>query len=104
MHRCCLGLVWGCWWAVFVDVLAELSARDTMVAGCCSLFVCVEVLRPGQPNGVMSSAVSLPDRAFTGRAWSSGRLTSSVHVLSPGAGSCPSWVGGRERMTVDNIS
>ena len=24
----------------------------------CSLFVCVEVLRPSQPNGVMSSAVS----------------------------------------------
>ena len=24
------------------------------------LFVCVEVLRPSQPNGVMSSAVSLP--------------------------------------------
>ena len=26
----------------------------------CCLFVCVEVLRPSQPNGVMSSAVSLP--------------------------------------------
>ena len=25
------------------------------------LFVCVEVLRPSQPNGVMSSAVSLPN-------------------------------------------
>ena len=25
----------------------------------CNLFVCVEVLRPSQPNGVMSSAVSL---------------------------------------------
>ena len=24
------------------------------------LFVCVEILRPSQPNGVMSSAVSLP--------------------------------------------
>ena len=32
-----------------------------------SLFVCVEVLRPSQPNGVMSSAVSLPNRTFTGR-------------------------------------
>ena len=29
----CIGVVW----AGFVDVLAELSARDTMVAGCCSL-------------------------------------------------------------------
>ena len=30
--------------------------------------VCVEVLRPSQPNGVMSSAVSLPNQAFTGQA------------------------------------
>ena len=31
-------------------------------------FVCVEVLRPSQPNGVMSSAVSLPNRTFTVQA------------------------------------
>ena len=31
-------------------------------------FVCVEVLRPSQPNGVMSSVVSLPDHTFTGQA------------------------------------
>ena len=30
-------------------------------------FVCVEVLRPSQPNGVMSSAVSLPNHMFTGQ-------------------------------------
>ena len=30
--------------------------------------VCVEVLRPSQPNGVMSSAVSLPNHMFTGQA------------------------------------
>ena len=32
------------------------------------LFVCVEVLRPSQPNGVMPSAVSLPNHTFTGQA------------------------------------
>ena len=32
------------------------------------LFVCVEVLWPSQPNGVMSSAVSLPNQTFTGQA------------------------------------
>ena len=32
------------------------------------MFVCVEVLRPSQPNGVMSSAVSLPNHMFTGQA------------------------------------
>ena len=31
-------------------------------------FVCVGVLRPSQPNGVMSSAVSLPNYTFTGQA------------------------------------
>ena len=32
------------------------------------LFVCVAVLWPSQPNGVMSSAVSLPSHTFTGQA------------------------------------
>ena len=31
-------------------------------------FVCVEVLRPSQPNGVMSSVDSLPSYTFTGQA------------------------------------
>ena len=30
------------------------------------VFVCVEVLRPSQPNGVMSSVVDLPNHMFTG--------------------------------------
>ena len=33
-----------------------------------AFFDCVEVLRPSQPNGVMSSAVSLPNHTFTGQA------------------------------------
>ena len=32
------------------------------------LFVCVEVLQPSQPNGVMSSTVSLPNHTFTRQA------------------------------------
>ena len=68
------------------------------------VFVCVEVLRPSQPNGVMSSAVSLPNHTFTGQALSSKRLTSIVHILSPETDNCPSWISGRERMTVENIS
>ena len=31
-------------------------------------FVCVEVLWPSQPNGVMLSVVSLPNHTFTGQA------------------------------------
>ena len=34
----------------------------------CGEFVCVEVLRPSQPNGVMLSVVSLPNHTFTGQA------------------------------------
>ena len=33
-----------------------------------SLFVCVEVFWPNQPNGVMSSAISSPNYTFTGQA------------------------------------
>ena len=35
---------------------------------------------------------------------SSKRLTSIVHILSPEADNCPSWISGRDRMTVENIS
>ena len=68
------------------------------------VFVCVEVLRPSQPNGVMSSAVSLPNHTCTGQAKSSKRLTSIVHILSPETDNCLSLISGRERMTVENIS
>ena len=53
-------------------------------------FVCVEVLRPSQPNGVMLSAVSLLNHTFTRQAYSSKRLTSIVHILSPETDNCPS--------------
>ena len=32
-----------------------------------SMFVCVEVLRPSQPNGFMSKVASLPNYTFTGQ-------------------------------------
>ena len=54
------------------------------------LYVCVEVLWPSQPNGVMSGMVSLPSHTFTGQAKSSKRLTSIVHILSPETDNCPS--------------
>ena len=44
--------------------VTKLSASVCII----SLFVCVEVLRPSQPNGVMSSMVSLPNHTFTGQA------------------------------------
>ena len=45
--------------------------------------VCVEVLLPSQPNGVMSCVVSLPNHTLTGQAQSSKQLTSILHILSP---------------------
>ena len=56
---------------------------------CTLVFVCVEVLRPSQPNGVMLSVVSLPNHTLTGQASSSKRLTSIVHILSPETDNCP---------------
>ena len=53
-------------------------------------FVCVEVLRSSQPNGVMSSAVSLPNHMFTGQAKSSKWLTNIVQILLPETDNCPS--------------
>ena len=41
--------------------LGKVSADDI-------LFVCVEVLRPSQPNVVMSSTVSLPNHTFSRQA------------------------------------
>ena len=38
------------------------------IASLRQFLVCVEVLRPSQPNGVMSSVVSLPNHTFTGQA------------------------------------
>ena len=53
-------------------------------------FVCVEVLRPSQPNGAMSSAVGLLNHTFTGQVLSSKRITSIVRILSPETDNCPS--------------
>ena len=44
----------------------EHLLRKSMIQN--RLFVCVEVLRPSQPNGVMWSVVSLPNHTFTGQA------------------------------------
>ena len=54
------------------------------------MFVCVVVLQPSQPNGDMSSAVSLANHTFTGQTQSSKRFTSIVHILSPETENCPS--------------
>ena len=48
---------------VFFSISQKENFEVSMI-----LFVCVEVLWPSQPNGVMSSAVSLPNHTFTGQA------------------------------------
>ena len=62
---------------------SELSAEEIIDAGRTfqSILVsgkklCVEVLQPSQPNGVMLSTVSSPNHTFTRQVWSSKRLTS----------------------------
>ena len=47
------------------------------------MFVCVEVLRLSQPNGVMSSAVSLPNHTLLGRLSPlSGRRVSVISLIA----------------------
>ena len=53
---------------VKVNVLGLSILAGTKKSLLSCLFVCVEVLRPSQRNGVMSSAVSLPNHTFTGQA------------------------------------
>ena len=56
----------GCagWW-----VFAGLTSLTVGSMVCWLIIcVCVEVLQPSQPNGVMSSSVSLPNHTFTGKA------------------------------------
>ena len=52
--------------------LSEIQKKQTKknhnLATLLSMFACVEVLWPSQPNGVMPSAVSLPNHTFTGQA------------------------------------
>ena len=56
-------------WMCRLNSLYWDHVRKYVFSHCGSyVFVCVEVLRPSQPNGVMSSAVSLPNHTFTGQA------------------------------------
>ena len=53
--------------------LKTTKSLDCALIGVCAVIrsntaVCAEVLRPSQPNGVMSSAVSLPNHTVTGQA------------------------------------
>ena len=47
---------------------SDLAEINLMICYNIQGFVCVAVLRPSQPNGVISSAVSLPNHMFTGQA------------------------------------
>ena len=50
------------------SIVITLFGEERANLSAFSMFVCVEVLRPSQPNGVMSSTVSLPNHKFTGQA------------------------------------
>ena len=80
------------------------SSKTERINKARKVFCVIEVLRPSQPNRDMSSAVILSNHTFNGQAQSSKRLTSIVQILLSGTDNCPSWISGRERMTVENIS
>ena len=54
------------WQSHWVQNLGQKYVKDNYYAR--FEFVCFEVLRPSQPNGVMPSAVSLTNHTFTGQA------------------------------------
>ena len=45
-----------------------VNVLNFSILKCLFVCVCVEVLQPSQPNGVMLSTVSLPNHTFTGQA------------------------------------
>ena len=51
----------------FLGLLLQLISEVNMVRSWTN-FVCVEVLRPSQPTGVMSSTARLPNHTLTGQA------------------------------------
>ena len=51
-----------------ISILSKTEIIGILILYNTKEFVCVGVLRPSQPNGVMSSAVSLPNHTFTGQA------------------------------------
>ena len=65
-------------------------------------FVCIVVLRPSQPNGVMQSVVSLPNHTFTGRL-SSLRGQNCAYSFARNW-QLPFLNQQKERMTTENIS
>ena len=57
--------------SIFNHAYATLFSDFLYKSVCCGYsfdFVCVEVLRPSQPSGVLSSTVSLSNHTFTGQA------------------------------------
>ena len=50
------------------SLMFSLKLSAAVLHGALRIKVCVEVLRPSQPNGVISRVVSLPNHTFTGQA------------------------------------
>ena len=62
------------------------------------------VLRFYGPVNPMGSCRARSVYLTTGQALSSKRLTNIVPIPLPETDNCPSWISGRERMTIENIS
>ena len=51
-----------------IDAMRFLFVSCHFNCATAKFIVCVKILWPSQPNGVMSSMVSLPNHTFTGQA------------------------------------
>ena len=75
-------------WVSYVAFVASLFASHLSFVWCLGMAVVFLLISfvfkfYSQPNGVMSSAVSLPNRTFTGQALSSVPSNSIMQILSP---------------------
>ena len=54
----------------WIEILLQTGAWICPIptTGTLPVFVCIEVLLPSQPNGVMLSVVSLPNNTFSGQS------------------------------------
>ena len=69
LMKFCLRLIFLNTTGFYFNNFYQQNVKNICVSNfCINLFVCVEVLWPSQPNGVMSSTVNLPNHTFAGQA------------------------------------
>ena len=91
------------WLLLYLGLWSKSLQRFMPKSSILVLFV-LRFYGPVNPMGSCRARSVYLTTRLLGRLESSKQLTSIVHILSPETDNCPSWISGRERMTVENIS